>query len=298
MSEVGDPAEAPEGAEPERPVLTRPRKFREKDWGRAARRAAPIIAYVGPGGSGKSLLMVHDTLPTLAGQVWKCENLDHRHMSAGYVDPITGQIGPKTRGLRRVLSTVRLLDADTGEEHRLYERLTDWAQVLYAEHCDLLFDETTGIANARDSAGLPVQVQAILSKLRKVDVVLRLTAPAFARMDKVIREVTQAVVLCKGMMGKRAEGALWRQNRLFWAKTYDARDLEDFTAQKANAVSPQAAASAPRPQTTSLMWGVGSRAFASYDTLGAVSRVGEVLDSGRCAHCGGRREVPRCTCER
>jgi hypothetical protein len=242
--------------------------------------------------------MVHDTLPTLAGQVWRCDNGDHRHMRSDYVDPVTGEQGPTTRGLRRVLSTVRLLDAETGEEHRLYERLTDWRQVLDAEHLDLLFDEVTGIANSRESAGLPVQVQAILSKLRKVDVVMRLTAPAFARMDKVIREVSQAVVLCKGMMGKRPEGSLWRQNRLFWWKTYDARDMEDFTAQKANASSPQAAAYAPRPQTTALMWGPKSRAFASYDTLGAVSRVGEVLDGGRCAHCGGRRPIPQCTCDR
>jgi hypothetical protein len=44
-------------------------------------------------------------------------------------------------------------------------------------------------------------------------------------------------------------------------------------------------------------WGPGSRVFDAYNTLDAVSRVGEVLDGGRCAHCGGRRAVPVCKCD-
>lgn len=296
MSEVAVPAEAPDGAEPVLLPAPPHSPLRERDGGRAARRLVPIHAYVGPNGSGKSLAMVHDTLPTLDGQVWTCSNEDHLHMQDDYVDPLTGEVGPKTTGLRRVLSTVRILDAETGEPHRLFELLTDWTQVLHAEHLDLLLDEVTGIANSRDSAGMPVQVQAVLSKLRKVDVLMRLTAPAFARMDKLIREVCQAVTLCKGMLGRRPEGTLWRQNRLFWWKTYDAVDLEEFTAQKVNNPSPQVMKTAPRPQSSAFMWGPRTRAFASYDTLGAVSRVGEVLDSGRCAHCGGRRSVPVCKC--
>ena len=50
------------------------------------RRGFPIMAYVGPNGGGKSLAMVKDTVPSL-------------------------------RAGRRVLSTVRLLDAATGEPH-------------------------------------------------------------------------------------------------------------------------------------------------------------------------------------
>lgn len=274
-----------------------PPELRDPDAGRVLRRRIPIHAYVGPNGSGKSLAMVHDTVPTLRGERWVCSNADHRHMRDDYLDPVTGRRGAITTGARRVLSTVRILDAESGRPHRLFESLHDWRQVLEAEHLDLLFDEVTGIANARESAGLPVQVQAILSKLRKVDVTMRLTAPAFARMDKVIREVCQGVTLCKGMLGKRPEGSLWRQNRWFLFKTYDARDLVEFEAQRANATSPQAAASAPRPQSSAFFWGPRSVAFSSYDTLGAVSRVGEVLDGGRCAHCGGRRSVPVCKCD-
>lgn len=264
------------------------RPLRDRDSGRRARRQASITAYVGANGSGKSLAMVHDTLPTLAGVRWNCSNPDHRHMADDYLDARTGEVGPASSGLRLVYSTVRLIDADTGEDHPLYVRLTDWSQVLEAEHADLCFDEVVGIASSREHAGLPVQIQNVLVQLRKRDLVLRLTAPAFARMDKIIREVTQAVTLCRGFLGHRPEGALWRQARLFWFKTYNAVDFEDFTADGSKRLSAIA---------TAWFWGPRSLAFASYDTLGSVERVGEILDSGRCAHCGGRRSIPVCKCD-
>lgn len=286
---AGEGPEARPAATPELvvPPKVRPLRFRDKDGGRRARRQTSIHAYVGANGSGKSLAMVHDTLPTLAGVEWRCTNSDHRHSQPDYVDPVTGEVGPQFSGVRLVYSTVRLTAAETGDDHPLYVRLTDWAQLLDAEHSDVLFDEVVGIASSREHHGLPVQVQNLLVQLRKRDLVLRLTAPAFARMDKIIREVTQAVTLCRGFLGHRPEGALWRQARLFWLKTYNAVDFEDFTAgdsEKLHALS------------SSFFWGPGSRAFASYDTLGQVERVGEILDSGRCAHCGGRRAIPVCKC--
>lgn len=233
------------------------RRWRDRDAGRRARRGTSIHAYVGANGGGKSLAMVHDTLPSLA---------------AG----------------RRVLSTVRLLDPETGKPHPLYEPLRDWSQLLTAEHCDVLFDEVVGIASSRESHALPVQVQNLLVQLRRRDIVLRWTAPNWARADKIIREVTQAVTVCRGFLGTRAEGALWRRSRLFWFKTYDAVMFEEFTIDKTARLSAEASA---------FFWGPGSLAFASYDTLGQVERVGEVLDSGRCAHCGGRRQIPVCRCD-
>jgi hypothetical protein len=285
---VAAPGEGPEARPGVAVTRRKARPPRDPDSGRRARRQTSIHAYVGANGSGKSLAMVHDTLTTLAGVKWICRNPDHLHTQLDYADPATGEIGPKYEGLRRVLSTVRLIDAGTGEDHPLYERLTDWAQLLTAEHADVLFDEVVGIASSREHAGLPVQVQNLLVQLRKRDLVLRLTAPAFARMDKIIREVTQAVTLCRGLLGKRPEGALWRQSRLFWFKTYNAVDFEDFTADSSEKLSAIA---------TAFMWGPRSLAFASYDTLGQVERVGEILDSGRCAHCGGKRSIPNCRCD-
>lgn len=231
-----------------------------------ARRASPIHGYVGPNGSGKSLALVTDTIPSL-------------------------------RAGRRVLSTVRLLDPDTGETHPNYEKLTDWSQLLEAEHADILFDEVVGIASSRDSAGLPTAVANLLVQLRRRDLVLRWSAPAWARADKIIRECSQAVTECRGYWADRSAQKLaaqegreipaWAPKRLFRWRTFAAVDFEDWTAGKRDRLS---------PDVRQWFWGPGCEAFKTYDTLDAVSRIGEVLESGRCAHCGGRRTAPECSC--
>jgi hypothetical protein len=240
----------------------RGRPLRDKPAGRDARRSAPIHAYIGANGSGKSLAMVHDTLPSL-------------------------QSG------RRVLSTVELIDADTGLPYPNYERLTDWDQVMDARHTDLLFDEVVGIAGSREHAGLPVQIANILVQLRRRDLTLRWSAPAWARADKIIRETTQAVTVSASFMSKRplmpdGSPALWKQSRLFRWKTYSMLDFDEWSSSKGGSI---------RAEKTAWYWAANSRAFASYRTLDDVSRVGEVLDSGRCAHCGGRRVIPVCKCD-
>lgn len=238
--------------------------LREREAGRQRRRGVPIHAYVGENGGGKSLAMVHDTLPSL---------------DAG----------------RHVLSTVKLLDSDTGQAHSCYEPLTEWHQLLHAEHCDVLMDEIVGIAGSRESQGMPVQIANLLVQLRRRDVVLRWTAPAWARADKIIRETTQAVTVCRGFLAKMPEPdpdsedeqRLWKQRRLFKWRTFDAANYEQFTLGTLERVG---------AMQVSWFWGPSSRAFASYDTLDAVEQIGHVMDSGRCAVCGGRRRVQECSC--
>lgn len=247
------------------PAKYTPGPYRDKPAGRDRRRQSSISAYIGANGMGKSFWAVHDTLPSL---------------DAG----------------RPVLSTVRLLDHRTGFPHESYVPLTDWAQLLDAEHCDVLLDEIVGIASSRESAGMPVQVANLLVQLRRRDIVVRWTAPAWMRADKIIREVSQTVTLCRGYLsdrdaasagGYRTQPRLWQPRRLFRARTYSALDFEEWSQAKEGKL---------RALDSSWMWGPKSRAFASYDTLAPVSRVGEVLDSGRCAHCGGRKVAPRCAC--
>lgn len=243
----------------------------------AMRRASPIHGYVGPNGSGKSMAMVFDTLPSL------------------------------DQG-RKVLSTVTLYDTvqskdgktwERGDVHPAFELLTDWPQLLEAEHCDVLLDEIVGIASSRESMGMPVQVANLLTQLRRRDIVVRWSAPHWARADKIIRECSQAVTESRGSFGDRqaarkaleAGGAkvrAWAPNRLFRLRTFSTQDFENWTSGKRERL---------KPEVRQWLWGPGSRAFAAYDTLDSVSRVGEVLDSGRCVHCGGRRPVPQCTCE-
>jgi len=231
---------------------------------RARRRSYPIVGYVGPNGGGKSLAMVHDTLPSL---------------DAG----------------RPVLSTVKLLDSRTGEPHHLYVPFTDFDQLMTASHCDVLMDEVIGIANSRDAAKLPAPVQNLLAQLRRRDVVLRWTAPNWARADKIIREVTQAVVECRGYFPGRptpaAEGSslrLWAPRRVFSFSLYDTMDFEEWTTGKRDKL---------QPLGREWFKGVDSRAFASYDTLDSVAMVTHADSEQQCTGCGHRKRVQYCSCD-
>lgn len=260
---------------------------------RRARRAWPIHAYVGANGAGKSAAMVWDSLPSL-------------------------DLG------RPVLSTVRLLDwrnprpcSDSscphpehqavvlhgprrqGEPwppaithmaaHPLWVPFTDWQQLLDAEHCDVLMDEVTGVASSRESHAMPAPVANKLVQLRRADVVVRWSAPSWARADKIIRETSQAVTYAKGYMAKvdRSGDRLWRNRRLFKWTTYDAGDFEEFTVGKREQL---------KPMVRDFHWGPSSPAFKAYDTFDAVATIGTVTDTGRCYRCGGRRSIPKCSC--
>lgn len=232
----------------------------------AVRRSFPIMAYVGPNGGGKSLAMIKDTLPSLA---------------AG----------------RPVLSTVRLLDADTGEPHPSYVPFTDWDQLLEWRDGDVLMDEMVGIAGARESQRLDVRVQNILVQLRRRNIVLRWSAPNWLRSDKIVREVTQAVTECRGFYADRKlvqPGAdavqLWAPKRLFSFRTYDTVEFEEWTAGRRDKV----------PAAVSEWFkGAGSRVFSSYDTLDAVERVTGADEGGRCTTCNGLAPRPKpCSCPR
>lgn len=225
-----------------------------------ARRSFPIRGYVGPNGGGKSACMVNDVLPSL------------------------------DRG-RRVLSTVKLLGPDGGP-HPLYIPFTDFAQLIDAEHCDVLMDEIVGIANSRDAARLPAPVQNVLVQLRRRDITLSWSAPSWARADKVIREVTQAVTECRGFYPSRqateeesTSGVrLWAPRRVFKWRTFDTVEFEDWTAGKRDKLDPLAS-----------QWfkGPGSRAFSAYDTLDAVSMVAGG-DADQCEYCGKKKRAELC----
>ena len=248
------------------------------------RRAVSIHAYFGPNGSGKTLCAVQDTLPTLEGIPWECDNPAHKHTAEGV-----------TSGLRTVLSTVKLfdwtqpVDSETGlrPEHRLYVPLRSYTQIMNAEHCDLLLDEVVGIASSRDSASLPVQVANKLHQLRRADVVMRYTGVSWARADKVMREATSAVTVCRGYLSFRPDGSLWPQRQLFRFKTYDSVDFDDWNARQAEELSPLA---------KQWFWRHGKAAPEAYLTLDSVEALGWAAESGMCMVCGGRRAVPKCGC--
>lgn len=156
-----------------------------------------------------------------------------------------------------------------------------------AEHCDVLMDEVTGVASSRESQSLPAPVANLLVQLRRRDVVLRWTSPAWARADRIIRECTQAVAVCSGHFPRRDPGRLWPSNRVFRAKLMDARTMDDLTESKITGGG---------SLDVSWMRLHGCIATRAYDTLDQVLSL-PVIEGGRCAVCGGRRRVPACTCE-
>lgn len=236
------------------------------------RRSFPIVAFVGPNGGGKTLALIVSSGPTRDGIRWECDNPSHAHTAAGV-----------TSGWRRMLSTVPILDG-AGNLHPLYDAFEDFQQLVDVEHSDVYMDEVTSVASSRESQRMDPRVLNKLVQLRKADVVLFWTAPNWARADKVMREVTQVVVECRGYFPVREEPAaaastVWRSKRVFKFSTFDAMEFEEWSAAKRDAVKPM-----------NVQWfkGVGSDAFNAYDTLGSVSIVASITPEDTCTVCDGR----------
>jgi len=266
-----------------------------------------IVVFVGPNGSGKSLAAVASTLSALRGIPWSCDQLAHHHsaelvahLEACDAGCVRGPATPAAlcdvgafiaqhscAGERLVYSTVPLLD-DDGEPHPRYRPLVDFRQLVTIEHADVLFDEVAGVADSSDSSAIPVQVTNWLHQLRKRDVRLRVTTPAYARCAKPIRQVAQVVVDSRSFFAERSQaGRLWRPRKAMLFRAFDAFTFADYTASTGDRIKALAGAA---------LWRPGSEAGRRYDTLGAVHALGHVTEGGMCAVCGGARSRPKCAC--
>lgn len=275
------------------------------------RRGFAIHGYVGPNGAGKSLLAAADTIPTLRGLSWSCDNPDHLHTRNGI-----------THGTRRVLSTMPFV-TPSGAPHPLYVPLTDYSQIIFAEHVDLILDEVGGAVASTTGEDIPIGVKASLQELRRREVVCRWTAPSWGRASKVLRECSQGVTLTLGFMAvphkdgvpfdgphsvermaldgesldakdcpiegihSHESGRMWGARRLMYARTFDANVFDEWTTAKREKV---------KPQVRELFWRPGSAAERAYDTHGYVEKLGQITNAGTCDHCGGTRSRPKCTC--
>jgi hypothetical protein len=287
--------------------------------------SAGIIVFVGPNGFGKSLVMIQGTLGTLAGRPWSCFDVEHRHHQAfaGHAADCTvcdvpkflaysptepgdvmaalsdGVLCPEGAALidrgctgeRLVYSTVRLT-SDVGVPHPLFRPLTSYQQLLTIEHADVLFDEVAGIADASESASIPVQVTNFLHQLRKRDIRLRVTTPAYKRCALPIRQVAQVVVECRGFFPARSkgDGRLWRPRRVVRAQVFDAWDFEDYTASEGQRER-------LRTMAKGVVWVPTSPAIKAYNSFGQVLQLGHVNEAGMCTACGGSRPRPKCGCD-
>jgi hypothetical protein len=238
---------------------------------RRIRNGFAIAGYTGANGGGKTMCAVYDALPALA---------------AG----------------RPVVSTCRILDPVTRQPHPLWVPLDDFRLLLELEYCVVILDEVTGVASSRDSAGMPSAVLNHLMQLRKGDVIVKWTTPNWKRADTGIREVTQGLTVCHGLMpttvaavsedGLRRE---WRPRRLFSWKTYDARNFDEWSLAKERSPSK---AHRLRPAARQLCWGPGLAARECYDTYEHAITLGVVSDAGLCMDCGGKRRARACGCDK
>lgn len=252
------------------------RKKRSRD----VRRGAKIHAYVGLNGGGKSLAMINDTLPTLNGLRWKCTEPEHLHSRKGIYE-----------GYQKVLSTVKIVDPRNGRAHPLWIPYDDHRRLLSVEHADILMDEITGVAAARESLSMPVQVGNLLTQLRRRDCPLRWTTPNWANADKIIRQTTTVVTYCKGYFPVMEAGRSWPSKMMFQWKTYDAGSFESFNIGTRERVV---------PATFEFFSRLAKHNVAQefYQTLAEVLTTKSTNDSGMCIHCSGKRTIPSCRCDR
>lgn len=201
---------------------------------------------------------------------------------------------------RPIVSTCRILDPVTGEPHPLWVPLDDYRLLLELSHCDVILDEVTGVASSRASSSMPHSVTNALMQLRKDDVTIRWTTPNWKRADTAIREVTQAITTCQGMVPSErvivAEDGLerrWRERRLFLWRTYDAKNFDEWSTAKERSPSRQHRI---KPVARQVMWGPGLLARECYDTYEHALSLGVVSEGGMCMDCGGSRRPKTCAC--
>lgn len=238
-----------------------------------------IRAYTGLNGAGKTLCMVEE----MAVPAWR-----------------TGQ---------PVVSNFRLDPEALGYPADLWQPLESWRQVPDLHDCVLLLDEIQATFPSRESSKMPAELGRMLNQLRKPGVALGYTGPSFARADKLLREVTGAITVCRGFLPDQFErqpvkalfppkalddagrairiDSDWLPNRLFKFCRYDAADYEDFTASKALKL---------KPLKVQWYWRSKHDAHHAYDTSDVVELLDHLDETGACWKCGGTRSRPKCRC--
>lgn len=262
---------------------------------------AGVHAVIGANGDGKSLCAAHDLrymLEERSEVLSTCRLLDYTNPRDCEEDTCTFPGHP-----------------EHGQAHPLWVPLTSFEQLMAWRNGPVFVDEVTGFADARDT-GLPAQARTFLRKLRHYDIPLIWTAPDWMAADAILRRVTRAVTVSKGMMGKEhvkpciecgqqhkrpveackwhSEVRLWPDNRMFSWQTYDATSFEQWSVAKA---SPDAAKNLRRKSMVRQVYRRAPNvAQHVYSTYAEVLQVGGSSATGVCITCEGTRTRHQCTC--
>lgn len=216
---------------------------------------------------------------------------------------------PAWREGRCVVSNMTLRPEAAGFDPELFVPLTTWRQIPLLSHALLVLDEINAVLPSRAStSSMPLELGRMLNQLRKPDVRLVWSAPSWKRADVILREVTQAVTVCRGFLPdrwQREDGCRrfprrlvgsdgrpvrvdgWANNRLFGWSTYDAIELDEFTA---------GARDRMKPKAVKWWWRPGKLAPSLYDTHDQVGLSDHLDQFGTCGSCGGARQRVKCRC--
>lgn len=252
------------------------------------RRDSGISAYVGKNGSGKSLLAVRDILPDLENGVPVLSNIGllarKNASNIEEADEVWEKLGVPNL---RPHDLLRL-------PHKNWIPWTNFQQLVDFRNGIVLCDEAHGIADARDSAGLPAEVRNMLFQLRRNGVSFRYTTIDYSAVDKRLRNATTLLTFCAGKFGKRVEGSVWPRNRVFHYRSYDAQDFLDFTEANSRVHEQN------RPPIAFRQWarisGDLKGASETYSSGAAVLSLGSSGEGGKCIACGKKRRVQACSC--
>jgi hypothetical protein len=261
---------------------------------------APITAFVGLNGAGKTLGMMElVVLPAWRQGRPVVSNLALDPERVGFSPDLFVPL----QSWRQIPRLGVVHDADGVPDRSL--------SVTRGRGCALALDEINALFPARQFGAMPPELVRVLSQLRKQDVTVAWTSPAWASGDVELRRVTRQVVLCKGRFadpwvredrkgwlppikrdpetGRRVlANASWRPNRLFAFKAYAAEDFEEFSLDRAAKIAPLWAMR---------YWRQRHLAHRAYDTAGQVSLLDHLDFTGVCIHCDGTRRRHQCKCD-
>lgn len=209
----------------------------------------PIVGFTGPNGAGKTLV------------------------AASCV------INDDLRAGRPVYSTVAITSpwGDSLPIRSLRE-------LLEVRDATVFIDEVAVLFSSRDSMTIPKEFDVFLQTMRHHGVTLRWTAPAWARADLRVREVTQVVVNVFNLGRRQVPGSFWPRPLFIMAGALDATGVA--TDSKPDRVLKR------RVFAPELLVGWGA-----YDTLADTPRIGHT-HSGSCVDCGGTIKREPCSVDR
>lgn len=178
--------------------------------------------------------------------------------------PITAFVG--INGAGKTLSAVawahrsgrRVLTNVPGTRFDMWHDLEELVAPGAIRDTDVIMDEAGVMFSSRNQSR-DKEFLALVQQLRKENARLFWTAPAYGRADKILREVTQMVVKCRGLGNVAGKDAVWPQPRFVANFAYDASDFDVVGLTMKQSMK----------RTGMRLWSVRSQGVL-FDTLGRV----------------------------